>query len=199
MYVEGGNADDSSSLSECRKAFRSLFEKCGVDGRKASFVACGGRQQAYKDFEKALRLGDAGVALLVDSEDVVADLEKPWEHLAGRESDAMRRPKDATDAQALLMATCMETWIVADPAALAHRYRHDPFHPKALPSLVNLEGRHRHEVQDALAHATRDCKGGYRKGSRSFKALEAVEPSRIREHLPSFRRVERILKRRVEA
>lgn len=194
IFVEGGNPHDTLSLSECRKGFRVLLEKSGFKGKMPTFIACGGRQRAFKEFEKAMRLGDPHVVLLVDSEDPIADIEKPWEHLAARTGDAMRKPKDATDAQALLMATCMETWIVADPAALAQRYKHDTFHAQALPPLVDLESRHRHDVQDRLAHATRDSRSPYKKGSRSFKALENVDPDRIRDHLPSFARVERILK-----
>ena len=197
IYVEGGDQDDASSLSACREAFRKLLEKSGFEGKMPRIVARGGRQRAYRGFEIAHKGKEADyVALLVDGEDPVVDLEKPWDLLAIRPGDPMPRPKDATDEQALLMATCMETWIVADRPGLAAIYGKD-LQTSALPSLVDLEGRDRHAVQDALAHATRESPNAYRKGKRSFRALERVEPDRIRDALPSFRRIERILREKL--
>ena len=139
-------------------------------------VACGGRQSAYRDFKVAHKKArDAEyVALLVDSEDSISDPEQPWEHLEKRPSDPMPRPNGATNDQALLMTTCMETWIVADRAALRAIYKNG-LRESALPPPVNLERRDRHDVQDALTHATRGCSNVYEKGKRSFKTLEAVE------------------------
>ena len=74
----------------------------------------GGRRSAYEDFESHVATAGSGdfVGLLVDSEDTVADIEKPWVHL--RQRDKWAKPDGATDDQVLFMTTCMETWIAAD-------------------------------------------------------------------------------------
>lgn len=193
IYVEGGG-DDSATLASCREGFRKLLERAGFEGRMPRIVAKGYRQSAYRAFCIAHKSGEAGyVALLVDSEDPITDVEKPWEHLAVRRDDAMLKPKGATDEQALLMATCMETWIVADRETLKRLYRGGCPQESALPSPVDLEERDCHAVQDALTRATRDCTNAYREGKRSFRALEEIAPARIRKPLPSFDRILSIL------
>src|SRR5262249_24076101 len=132
------------------------------------------------------------VAMLVDSADVVADVEKPWEHLKAREDDRWECPAGATEEQALLMTTCMETWIIADREALKRHYK-DKLQESALPSVQNLEVRDRHKVQETLAHATRDCGNRYQKGKRAFEPLAELEPTTLETHLPSFARMRRIL------
>jgi hypothetical protein len=132
--------------------------------------------------------------LLVDSEDPVADLEQPWVHLQSR--DGWPRPKEAVDDQVLLMTTCMETWLVAGRATLAAFFGKG-FQVGALPSLQNIESRDRHQVQDSLAKATRNCAGKYTKGMRSFSVVAELDPAELRQHLPSFVRFERVLKKRI--
>ena len=46
-------------------------------------VACGGRDAAFDRFQTALETALAGeyVALLIDSEDPMADIEAAWAHL----------------------------------------------------------------------------------------------------------------------
>ena len=63
----------------------------------------------------------------------------------------------------------------------------------ALPPLVDLEKRARHDVQDSLTRATRDCSNAYAKGKRSFEVLAKLSPATLEKHLPSFVRVRRIL------
>lgn len=156
---------------------------------------CGSRNATYGDFETKHALAsrkkdDAYIAMLVDSEDPVAGLEEPWVHLSRR--DGWERPAGAKDEQVLLMTTCMETWIVADRATLkAHYGQH--LQQSALPALQNLEKQNRHDVQDKLVHATRKCSNAYAKGKRSFEVLAELDPVVLKEHLPSFARVERIL------
>ena len=75
-------------------------------------------------------------------------------------------PPGATDEQVLLMATCMETWIVADGRALAAHYG-QCLQRSALPAVNNLESKDTKTVQDSLFHATRNCTGPYDKGKKS--------------------------------
>jgi hypothetical protein len=130
------------------------------------------------------------VFLWIDSEDPMPDIEATWEHLQAR--DHWDRPNGATNEQVLFMTTCMETWIVADRATLAEHYGAD-LQQSALPALHNLEGRPRDAIQNALTHATRSCSNAYTKGKRSFEVLSQLDPATLSQHLPSFRRVRRIL------
>ena len=191
IYLEGGG-DSRDIQIRCREGFRKLLERCGYQGRLPKLVACGGRDSAFESFKTALAgiaKGDF-VALWIDSEDPVADIEATWKHLQDR--DRWNKPKGATDEQVLFMTTCMETWIVADRTTLAEHYGTD-LQESALPPLYNLEGRARDNIQNALTHATRNCRNAYAKGKRSFEILSKLEPETLSQHLPSFVRIRRIL------
>jgi hypothetical protein len=86
----------------------------------------------------------------------------------------------------------METLIVADRDALANHYG-DKLQTSALPPLVNLETVARHDIQNALFHATRNCTNAYAKGKRSFEILPKLTPTVLASYLPSFVRSRRIL------
>ncbi|HXJ43560.1 MAG TPA: DUF4276 family protein, partial [Bryobacteraceae bacterium] len=129
------------------------------------------------------------IGMLVDSEDPLMDPENTWGHLKLR--DNWDKPSGADDEQVMFMTTCMESWIVADRVALREHFG-PRLQESALPPLFDLEGRNRHDVQDKLIHATRDCTNAYSKGSRSFKVLEKLTPTAL-SALPSFARMLRIL------
>jgi len=191
LYVEGGESKEDQI--RCREGFRKLFEKAGFSGRMPRLSACGGRGSVFDDFKTAYALRKVGdyIAMLVDSEDPVEDPEQSWEHLNHR--DQWDKPVGASDEQVLFMTTCMETWIVTDRRALQEHYGHR-LQENALPSLANLESRNRHEVYDKLVHASRNCSNAYSKGKRSFELLAKLDPAVLKQHLPSFVRVDRILK-----
>ena len=195
IYVEGGG-DTKEMHSRCREGFRKLMERCGLKGRLPRLIACGGRDSTYDDFRIAHDTNTTGVyiALLVDSEDTVTDIGKPWVHLKTR--DKWDKPVGATDAQALLMATCMETWIVADRPTLRGYYG-GKLKEASLPSLVNLESRNRQDIQDGLCQATSNCKNMYEKGRRSFELVGELDPAEIRKYSPSFVRFQDILKKKL--
>ena len=69
----------------------------------------------------------------------------------------------------------------------------DELQESALPALHHPESRSRQEVQRKLAHATRNCVNAYAKGKRSFEVLGKLSPAELEQHLPSFRRMLRIL------
>jgi len=191
IYLEGGG-DSHEGRIRCQKGFRKLLERCGYAGRMPKLVACGGRGAAFDDFKIALanaRKGDF-VALWIDSEDPMVDVEATWEHLKAR--DGWDRPKDATNEQVLLMTTCMETLIVADRATLTDHYGAD-LQESGLPSLHDLEGRPRDAIQKALIQATRNCSNAYTKGKRSFEVLAELDPATLIKYLASFARIRRIL------
>lgn len=195
IYLEGGG--DSKELHiRCRKGFRKLLESCGFTGRLPRLAACGRRNATFDDFRTGHRLrGDSEyVAMLIDSEEPLKNLKAAWQHLS--DHDGWNKPDGASDEQVLFMTTCMETWIVTDRTTLADHYG-SKLQKSALPALNNLESRSRREVQQSLAHATRNCANAYAKGKRSFEVLGKLSPTALKEHLPSFRRDVAILKKQL--
>lgn len=197
LFIEGAARGPDSKLLQirCREGFRRLLEKCGFRQRMPGLKACGGRDFTFRDFQKAHQSNAAGdyVAMLIDSEDVMADIEEAWKHLQNVKTvTKWKKPKAATDDQVLFMTTCMETWVAADRDALKAHYG-TKLQVSALPPLVALEARERHDVYDKLAHATRNCSNAYKKGELSFEILAKLTPEVLDEHLPSFVRTRRIL------
>lgn len=195
LYIEGGESKEDQI--RCREGFRKLLEKSGFAGRMPRLSACGGRGAAFDDFKTAhaSKKAEDFIAMLVDSEDPVVDIEKTWDHLDGR--DNWEKPANAQDDQVLLMTTCMETWIAADRHALRKHYGHK-LKENSLPPLDNFENRSRHDLQDSLIKATRDCSNAYAKGKRSFVVLATLNPSELKKFLPSFSRTIRILDRKLQ-
>lgn len=192
LYIEG--AESKEDIVRCREGFRRLIGKLGFAAgkRMPRLSACGGRNSAFDDFKTAHAQAkpDAYIALLVDSEDPVADVEKPWSHLKIR--DNWDQPVGAGDDQVLLMTTCMETWIVADRETLRRHYS-SKLQEAALPPTHQLESRGRADVHSKLEHATRGCANAFKKGKRSFLVVGELSPSALEPLLPSFARVRRIL------
>ena len=191
IYIEGGGNSKEGRI-RCREGFRKLFESCGFKGRMPSTAAYGSRNETYDRFKSAIAGSSKAdyIALLVDSEDPVKDSHKVWEHLKWR--DNWERPQGTDDNQALLMTTCMETWIVADHNALGKHFGQH-LQQSALPHLDNLESRPRGDVQQKLMQATRDCHSPYTKGPKSFVVLGKLAPDVIAQYLPSFQRMRKIL------
>ena len=185
LYVEGGGGSGEEHI-RCREGFRKLLEKAGFTGRMPRIVAAGGRGAAFDKFKTALQDSDKIAVLLLDSEEPV--MQTPWAHLQAR--DGWERPAAAVDEQAQFMVTCMETWAMADRAALREFFGTDLIEGALLP-LNDLEQRPRNQVQEALAQATRPCGRDrqYQKGKRSFRVLASLNPTTLHQHLPNFRRL----------
>ena len=192
IYVEGGGPSDKLTNIRCREGFRKLLAKCGLEISRFQVTACGPRGDAWNDFKDAHAdaAGEYYVALLIDSESPVANIEETWKHLA--EEDNWQRPPDAQDDEVLFMTTCMETWIVADRSALCAHFGQCLL-VSELPDLDNLEELRRGTVKDRLQDATRSCPDPYGKGPNSFGLLGRLDPTVLEERLPSFRRARRIL------
>lgn len=193
IYVEGGG-DSKVLRSRCREGFSKLIKRMGFDERMPKVVACGGRKKAYDMFDTAMTSAsnDEFPMLLVDSEDPVTL--SPWEHLKLR--DKWDRPFDAKDEQAQMMATCMETWIMADHEALRN-YFGSHLRENALILLGGLECRSRHELLEALKSSTNDCgrNKGYEKGERSFQILAKLNTKLLEDNLLYFKRFKHTLER----
>src|SRR3972149_394753 len=124
IYVEGGG-DGKYQHIQCRQGFRRLIEKSGFAGKMPGIFACGGRNAAFDDFKTAMNSKSPTdyPMLLVDSEDPIAENITSWNHLRTR--DGWIPPNGVSDEQAQLMVTCMETWIMADRAALRNVFGAD--------------------------------------------------------------------------
>ena len=195
IFLEGGG--DAKDLQvRCREGFRRILEKCGYEGRMPRLVASGGRKTVFDDFERAHNESNSSefIAMLVDSEDPVVNIERTWEHL--RKRDHVSKPQNASNEQVLFMTTCMETWIVCDRSALQRHYG-SQLQAIALPPLTDLEKRSRRSIQEKLVHATRNCSNAYAKGERSYQLLGVLDPAALQQRLPSFKRACRILDARL--
>ena len=197
IYVEGSGGSVASKRL-CRQAFTTLIKRCGFHARRIRLDVkpSGSRSKAFRQFQIARRQAGPNnfIGLLIDSETTVAYINRTWDHL--RESDGWTKPRGATDDQVLFMTTSMETWITADRNALRKTYSRRGLNENALPPLVNLESRSRQDVFNRLRRATGNR---YRKGDESFRVLGMLNPDTLEQHLPSFRRVRRILNEKLAA
>lgn len=181
LYVEGGGDHNPSLATECRRAFSKLFEKAGVV-QKPRVIACGGRGRAYKQFSNVVSTNETEAWLLVDAEELPNgnSSQSPWDHVAARPGDRWARPSAATDEQLQLMSACMETWLVADVAALQKVFG-SSLDASKLPSVEQLESTDKTALYKALEAATKPTKAGpYGKGPHSFKVLAEVSPAALR-------------------
>ena len=182
IYIEGGG-DSSAEGGQFRQAWQAFFAKAGLQGRMPAVVRGGGRQQTFDRFCHAVAnpRGREVPLLLIDSEDTVAASATAWQHL--RERDGFVRPDSAADDQAFLMVQVMETWFLADRAALGGFFGAD-FRGSAVPTWTALESVAKANVLGALDSATVGCKRRYAKGRRSFELLCEVEPAVVAQACP---------------
>ena len=195
IFVEGGG-DSNRLKSECREAFSKLIHRALLPGcaLKVQIVACGPRNVSFDKFRLALENGETAVALLVDGEDVISNLDAqtgltrdPWQHFVNR-GDPWTRPARATNTQAHLMAVSMETWLVADAAKLAAYYGQG-FQASALSASAQLETVGKSALEDSLRRATRNTtKREYSKGNHSFAILATLDPAVVEQRSPHAKR-----------
>ena len=177
VLLEGGDVESSESLGRCREGFRRLLEKCGFSGRMPRLKACGSRQSAYENFV-AIYASQSSldyIALLIDSEDPVANIDETWRHLNQR--DGWQTPPGAQDDQVLFMVTCMETWIVTDLQALNQHFG-NPLQTSALPPMNKLEDRSRQDVQDRPGARDSQLPQPLHEGTKIIRDTRQAQPGR---------------------
>lgn len=197
IYVEGGgdHADGKARLREGFSHFlRELVELARQRRIKWSIIACGSRNDAFDDFQRALKTHPhAFNVLLVDAEAPVQG--GPWQHL--QERDGWQRPDGAEDDQCHLMVQTMEAWLVADRAALDGFYGRG-FNPNALPRNQQVEQVDKDSLAEALDRATRQTTAGkYHKIRHGTQLIGRVNPATVRAAAPFCERLFATLKRKL--
>jgi hypothetical protein len=179
IYFEGGgtSAETKAALRLGMSAFLKPLVQLARERRyRWSITSCGSRNQTVKAFLDALEQEpDKWNLLVVDSESLVQST--PREHLVQHDKWNLA---SVEEDQVHLMAQCMETWLVADPEALAEYYKQE-FNANALPKRTNLEEEPKDDIYAALEAATRQTrKGKYGKIKDGSELLKRVNCSKTR-------------------
>lgn len=175
IYVEGGGKGKAGPLRIALRAFlSSVFRSATALGWQIKIVECQGRGNACNCFLRARNLPDTHALLLVDSEVSVG--RSPREHLQSHDRWQIGN-LSAEDFH--LMVQVMETWLVADPSALAEYYK-DGFDAASLPRHTDLEQVSKPDVLSALKKATKGTsKGPYQK-LHAFEILPRMSSGTVR-------------------
>lgn len=206
LFVEGGG-DAKVLKTACRKGFTEFLTHAGLT-RRPRILACGSRQNAYKDFCFALRKGEPAM-LLIDSEAPVSanheqgqiETWQPWEHLAQRTGDQWQKPDHASNDQCHLMVECMEAWLITDRTTLKHFFGQG-FRENALPAPSrSIEKVSKADLYEALKKATCQCKTKhlYGKGEHSFELLASINPEKVSEQSKWAQRFIDSVKKKMDA
>jgi len=192
IYFEGGG--DSAETKAMLRQGVSAFLKPLVDlarQRRCRWnpIPCGSRRWAFDAFVDALdKFPEAFNVLLVDSETAVTA--SPRTHLQQLDRWNLNA---AQEDQVRLMAQCMETWLVADPQALADYYKQG-FNANALPKRTNLEEEPKAQIFAALEAATQHTqKGSYHKIRHASELLKKVRPEKVRDRCSHCERLFKVL------
>jgi hypothetical protein len=182
IYAEGGG--EGQLLDTLfRKGWADFFKSAGLQGRMPRVIRGQGRKRTYDLFKTAVakRAPDTLPLLLVDGEDDVDPNDTVWQHLKRR--DNWNQPPGAGDEDAFLMVQVMETWFLADRAAL-REYFGQHFNESAFAEWQVLESVPKATVMTALERATANCKAKYAKGKVSFEVLSSLDPSEVERRCP---------------
>ena len=206
VFVEGGptgtgSADGKAALGQgFRQLFQNQKQSLAKKHIQLDFTFCGGRGTARKKFESELKANvpNQTCVLLVDSEAPFTrhahstDAESRKYHLSQRTGDEWKLT-DVDPNVIHLMIECMETWILADPEAIALFYGQG-FPVESMPKRENLEDLSKQQVAEFLDQAidrTKKAqdnpkKRGYKKVDHGSKLLAAIDPQKVAKRCPHF-------------
>ncbi len=189
IYLEGGG-ERKEQKAELRNGMtyflRSIKETAAAKKISLDVVVCGTRGKAHQSFVNSIETGGSNTYpfLLVDSEEPVT--KAPKLHLTER--DGWSFP-DIDEDRIHLMIQTMETWIVADAAAVKIYYTAKDF-VECLPVSDNLETRTKAEISKLLNQATKKTqKGEYHKTRHAPSLLARLEAEKVRKRCPSCDRL----------
>lgn len=177
LYIEGGAPGTKKETTEAlRRGFAAFFAKCLA--RQPKIIMSGNTNKTLKAFASACRKyhdDPATIVLcLVDADaPVTTDV---LTHL--RTQHHWAAPAPITDAQCHLMVQCMESWFLADPAALARVYRGARYTPT-----TTIEA-----VGDPVAELQRATARKYKK-PQADKLLARLSPATVRQQSPYCERL----------
>ena len=179
IYMEGGGEGNATkaALRQGMDTFLQPIKEAARDKALSwKLVCCGPRNEAFQRFQNAVNSRDNAVnILLVDSEGPVNQL--PRRHLRDRDGWNLNFTRE--DAVHLMVQT-METWIVADPAALQSYYG-PGFRTNRLPRATNLEGVPKTDVENSLREATeRTQKESYHKIRHAGDLLKLIDVESVK-------------------
>ena len=198
IYMEGGGKgrDTKTALRQGMDVFLNPIKNVARNKScRWKLVPCGGRDAAFRAFEDAIRNGNVGITiLLVDAEGPVSVSAR--EHLKSR--DRWDTSFTADDSIHLMIQT-METWIVADPEAMADYYGNH-FRKNVLPPRDDLESVSKAEIAQVLERSTRETqKGVYHKIRHASELLKRIDPSKVRQRCQSCEKLFNTVIKAVEA
>lgn len=178
IYMEGGGRGNTRDLRRGIAAFLGpLRELARSKTLRFRVTPCGSREDTWRRFlREAGRAGPGETCvLLVDSDRSVRV--PPRAHLRETHGwDLSGVPENTVH----LMVQVMETWIVADPGALAGYYGQD-FGKGKLPKRADLEEEPKERILNALKNATKHTsKGAYKKLAHAAELLWQIDPERVK-------------------
>ena len=197
IYMEGGGkGKGNATLRLGMDAFLQPLKNAAREKELGwKLVCCGPRDEAFRRFQNAVNNGDDEVnVLLVDAEGPVN--QAPRRHL--RDRDGWDLSFTCEDTVHLMVQT-METWIVADPAALSKYYRQG-FRANKLPKATNLETVPKAAVESSLREATEETqKECYQKIKHASDLLKRIDVERVKDRCSHCRRLFDKLRRIINA
>ena len=187
IYMEGGGEGNATkaALRQGMDAFLQPLKEAARDKALSwKLVCCGPRNEAFQRFKNAVNNSANAVnVLLVDAEGPVN--QSAQRHLRDRDRWNLRFTPEET---VHLMVQTMETWIVADAAALRIYYGRD-FRENRLPT-TNLEGVPKADVERSLIEATKATqKGRYHKIKHASDLLKLIDVDSVKARCAHCRRL----------
>ena len=189
IYMEGGGKGHSTKAA-LRQGMDAFLQPLKDAARKKELhwklVCCGPRNEAFQRFQSAVNNRDDAVnVLLVDAEGPVN--QAPRRHLRDRDGWDLSFTGENT---VHLMVQTMETWIVADPAALKSYNGNKGFKVEKLPSAPDLETVPKAAVESSLREATTGTqKGRYQKIKHASDLLKRIDVERVKNRCRHCRRL----------
>ena len=199
IYMEGGGPGPDGKAALRQGMDRFLCPLKQAARRRSLFwklVPCGSRGETCRRFKNAVNNAHPNETqiLLVDSEALMTL--PPQAHLQETDGWDLSFAREETIH---LMVQVMETWIVADPEALA-RYYGQGFNVGKLPQQRDLEQEPKTSVENALKDATRRTgKGVYHKIRHASELLKRLDQARVKERCPHCKRLFEELDQIIEA
>ncbi len=199
IFMEGGGP--GSAGAQIRRGMDGFLASARDAARmkriRWKLVPCGSRANTFARFREAVVQAPESMVhiLLVDSEAAVKN-EDPRTHLRHQDGwDPAGVPVEAIQ----LMVQIMETWIVADPKALAQYYGKG-FAEAKLPRRTNLEEEPKKRILHTPKDATKSTgKGAYHKIRHAGSLLGRIDAATVRSRCPRcerfFNELDRIIER----